>query len=364
MPEKGRTGEDAVILTFLNRITLTEDHRRRLEGVAPGVEIHAVPYYEGTALRSARSTGRVTEADMASAPALSEAEWSVLEHTTVAIAVDLPSGMLERAGSLRWVQAIGAGTEHLDHGGMAEKGILLTNGAGLASTPIAEFILGRLLEVWKHLRTLDQQQRERRWEPRFGRRVAGLTLGIVGLGAIGRATARRARAFDMRVLANRRRASPGETDPDVDQLFTPDGIDEMIGQCDAVVIAAAATPETVGLFDRRRIQAMQPGAVLCNVARGSLVDEDAVVEALVSGHLAAAVLDVTAEEPTPSESPLWTAPNCYLSPHTAVALDGYDQALIDLTARNLGRFLNREPLENLVDLRRHGISRGRKFEES
>jgi phosphoglycerate dehydrogenase-like enzyme len=124
------------------------------------------------------------------------------------------------------------------------------------------------------------------------------------------------------VLATRRTAVRGASDPDVDKLYTRDELDVMLEQCDAVVPSAPATPETVGLFDRRRIETMRTGAVLCNVARGSLIDEDALVEALRSGHLGAAVLDATVHEPLPSDSPLWTAPNCYVSSHNASAGGG------------------------------------------
>jgi phosphoglycerate dehydrogenase-like enzyme len=327
---------------------LSDRARTRLEAAAPGLEVHWVPYQESANVRNARSSGNLTEAHLASAPVLSAQDWAILERTTAAVVLDLPSGVMERTPALQWVQVIAAGTEHIDVGGFAARGIPVTSGAGIAATPIAEFILGRLLQVWKHLRTFDEQQTERRWDPIFGRRVAGLTLGIVGLGSIGRATARRARAFDMTVLANRRSASPGESDPDVDELFTSAAIDEMIGRCDAVVVSAAATPETSGLFGRARINAMRPGSVLCNVARGSLVDEKALVAALQSGHLSAAILDVTAEEPTPGDSPLWSAPNCYLSPHSAVSLDGYQDALSDLAVRNFERFVRGQPLENLV----------------
>jgi phosphoglycerate dehydrogenase-like enzyme len=231
---------------------------------------------------------------------------------------------------------------------MAEHGVTLTNGAGLAAAPIAEFVFGRLLQVWKRFRTLDAQQVEHRWELSGGRALAGTTLGIVGLGAIGRAVARRARAFDMHVVANRASATPGQTDPDVDELFTADALDEMLPRCDAVVIAANATEQTFRLFDRDRIAAMKPGSVLCNVARGTLVAEDALLDALRSGHLGAAVLDATDPEPTPADSPLWTAPNCYLSPHIASMGASYADALLDLVIRNLGHLLRDEPLENVV----------------
>jgi phosphoglycerate dehydrogenase-like enzyme len=241
-----------------------------------------------------------------------------------------------------------AGSDHLDVAGMAERGIVLTNGAGIAAGTIADFTMGRLLQVWKNFRTLDANQSRGHWELVFGRQLRGLTLGIVGLGAIGRETARRARAFGMRVIANRRSAAPGDTDPDVDALFTADDLDRMIAECDAVVVAAAATNDTIGLFDRDRFARMKPGAVFCNVARGSLVDEDALLDALGSGHLSAAILDATAVEPTPPDHPLWTAPNCYLSPHISAGGVDYAAGLLDLVERNLGHLLRGEPLDNVV----------------
>ena len=338
-----------LVVTFLSPVNLTEGARARLEAVAPEVEIHVIPYQEDAALRNARSTGKITDDHLAQAPLLGADDWAVLERTNVAVALDLPTGMLERARSLQWVQTISAGTEHLDVAGLAARHVMVTSGAGLSAVPIAEFVMGRLLQVWKHFRVLDERQSAQHWEPLYGRRVAGRTLGIVGLGAIGRATARRGRAFGMRVVANRRSVVAGDTDPDVDELFTADQLDEMIGRCDAVVISVAATARTTGMFDRHRISSMKPGAVLCNVARGSIVDEDAVVDGLRSGHLSAAVLDVTAREPTPVDSPLWTAPNCYLSAHTAVSLEGYEDAALDLIIDNLGRLTRGERLENLVE---------------
>ena len=175
------------------------------------------------------------------------------------------------------------------------------------------------------------------------------TIGIVGLGAIGRDVARRARAFEVTVLANRRSAQAGDTDPNVDELYGPDGLDEMLERCDAVVLCAPQTPETVNLFNADRLARLKPAAVLVNVARGSLIDEGALIAALESGHLAAAILDVTREEPLPPGNPLWDAPNMYLSPHTSTSREGYDQALLELFRDNLTRFLDHEPLRNVVD---------------
>jgi phosphoglycerate dehydrogenase-like enzyme len=341
--------DDPPVLTVLYGMGVDESVRARLEDVLPAIEVQHVPYFEDHELRNARMAGFVTDELRARAPRLTDDQWAILERTTMAVAVDLPDGFLARAGSLRWVQTMSAGTNHLDAERLASAGVVLTNGAGLVSANIAEFVMARLLQVWKQFRWIEANQEARRWEHVPSGEVAGRTLGIVGLGAIGRATAKRARPFDIRVLATRRTAVRGTNDPDVDKLYTTDELDVMLAQCDAVVLSAPATPQTVGLFDRRRIETMRTGAVLCNVARGSLVDEDALVEALRSGHLGAAVLDATVHEPLPSDSPLWTAPNCYVSSHNASAGGGgYTRRLLDLVVRNLERFMRGDDLENLV----------------
>jgi phosphoglycerate dehydrogenase-like enzyme len=332
----------------MTMIRLTDPVRAAIEAVAPGTQVYEVPYMEDMGLRNARAAGRVTADLLATAPELSEADWAVLERSTILVLLDIPAGLIERASRLRWIQTISAGVDHIDVPVLARQGILLTNGAGIAAGAIAEFAIGRLLQISKRFRAIDRNQQEGRWEFVYCGSLAGMTLGIVGLGAIGRATARLARAFEMRVVANRRRAKPGDTDADVDQLFTADELDDMLAECDVVVIAAPANSDTMGLFGRERMASLKPGAILCNLARGSLVDEAALVAALNSGHLSAAVLDTTAEEPTPPDSTLWTAPNCYLSPHVASTGARFEDRLLDLLLRNLTRFLQDQQLENIV----------------
>ena len=315
----------------------------------PGVRFDNIAYFEPHGLRDAKAKGRVTDELLATAPPLTEAERETIVAADVLMALDLPLGIREWATRLRWVQAIGAGIGQLEPAKLKAKGIALTNAAGVASAPIAEFAIGRLLEVWKDIRVLERQQKEHHWQMHQGLLVKGKTIGIVGLGAIGRDVARRAKAFEMTVLANRRSAQPGGTDPDADELFGLDGLDEMLARCDAVVLSAPQTPETIDLFDADRLARLKPGAVLVNVGRGSILDEDALVAALESGHLGAAVLDVTREEPLPADSPLWDAPNMYLSPHCSTAREGYNEALLELFCDNLERFLADEPLRNVVD---------------
>jgi phosphoglycerate dehydrogenase-like enzyme len=209
-------------------------------------------------------------------------------------------------------------------------------------------VIGQLLAVWKRLDELADQQRRRVWEPAYGRQVSGLRLGVVGLGAIGTAVAERAGALGMGVLAVRRRPGAGDRPPAVDEVVGPDGLHDVLSRVDAVVVCAPASPDTHELFDAAAFAAMRPGAVFCNVARGSLVDEAALLDALRSGHLGAAVLDVTRQEPLPADSPLWDAPNLRLSPHSAASLDHYVESLFELFADNLGRYLRGEPLRNVV----------------
>jgi phosphoglycerate dehydrogenase-like enzyme len=273
------------------------------------------------------------------------ATWSGADAT---IALDLPAPIGDLAPNLRWVQAIGAGVDHLDEVGLADHTVV-TNAAGVAAASIAEFVLGRLLAVWKRFDEMDAQQRAHEWKPLFGPLVEGRTLGVIGLGAIGTAVATRARAFGMVTVGTRRTFAPGDTHPAVDELRGAGDLHDVLARCDAVVVSAPGTPETENLFDKDAFAAMRSGALFCNVGRGSLVDEAALVDALESGHLGGAILDVTREEPLPADDPLWDAPNIWISPHSSTSQDRYTEKLLALFAENLGRFTRGEPLRNVVD---------------
>jgi phosphoglycerate dehydrogenase-like enzyme len=178
--------------------------------------------------------------------------------------------------------------------------------------------------------------------------LAGSTLGVVGLGAIGGALAARARALGMRVLATRRRWQPGQTSPLADELYGADGLERLLERSDALALCAPDSPATRDLIDAKALARMKPGAVLINVARGSLVDEAALRAALESGRLGAAILDVTRVEPLPADDPLWDAPNLYLSPHCAVSPDAYVERMLDFLAENVARWARGEELANRV----------------
>lgn len=321
-----------------------------LTEIDPRIEVVDARYVDPDALRTRR--GAEPTADLrAEAPPVDDAVRSALARAEIALTQDLPFDVATLAPNLRWVQGMGAGVSQLVSAGLGEAGIRLTTSAGVNAVSIAEFVMARLLQIAKRLPEIDRLQQERRWMPTFGREIAGSTLGVVGLGAIGREVARRGRALGLRVVATRQSWRPGMTDDDVDELYGPEDLPALLGTADMVVSAVPETPATVSLFDAAAFAAMRPGAVFCNVGRGSAVVEQALVAALASGHLAAAALDVVRDEPLPETSPLWDVPNLYISPHSATSPDRFWANVHTLFRDNVARYLAGEPLRNEVDPR-------------
>jgi phosphoglycerate dehydrogenase-like enzyme len=318
-----------------------------LVSIDPRVEVVRVPYEEPTELRAARGTGVVVDL-AARAPALTPAQRDGMSRIEVALAMDLPPDVASVAPRLRWVQGVGAGVGQLLSSGLADAGIRLTNGVGLSAASIAEFVIGRLLAVWKDFDRLARLQAAHDWGFAHGRTFTGSTIGIVGLGAIGQAIAARLTPFGVTVLGCRRDPNAGPV-PGVDEVVGTDDLDLLSARADAVIAAVPATPDTTDLFDRARFAAMKPGAVFVNVGRGSAVVEADLIAALDDGHLGAAVLDVTRTEPLPADDPLWDAPRLFLSPHAAAAVDRYLENLHDLFRDNVARYVAGDSLRNEVD---------------
>ncbi|MCU1461229.1 MAG: putative oxidoreductase [Acidimicrobiales bacterium] len=319
----------------------------RLRAVSADVDVMACAYVEDHGRRTARGTGDAAALAANPAPELTPEQRDAFATAEAVMTLDLPVDVRKIAPNLRWVQAIGAGVDHL-RTALAGESIVLTNAAGVAAVPIAEFVIGRILGVWKRFGELDDQQRRHEWSATYGRELDACTIGLVGLGAIGEAVGVRARALGMRVLAVRRNA--GTPSPAADEVFGTERLHVVLARSDAVVLSAPSTDETRDLFDRETFAAMKPGATFCNVARGALVDEAALVDALESGQLGAAIIDVTKQEPLPAGSPLWDAPNIFLSPHSAASPERYLERLFALFEDNLGRFVRGEPMRNVVDL--------------
>ena len=289
------------------------------------------------------------------AAGVAEERRAVLAEAQVLVALHSTEDLLRAAPKLRWIQGIGAGMEQFARSGIGRDRVLVTNASGVSSGSMAEWVVGRLLQVWKGFREDDRRQRAHEFVRTPGRTFAGATVGIVGLGNIGVAVAERLRPFGCRVLGIKRSARPGDVSEHADALYPPGRLLEILPECDALVVAAPATEETRHLIDARALAALKPGAVLVNVARGSLVDQDALAETLRAGSLGAAVLDVFDPEPLPPGHPLWDLPGVYVSAHSSVATDRYMDDVFDLVFDNIERYLAGRPLRNRVDLEALGF---------
>ena len=235
---------------------------------------------------------------------------------------------IEKFTSLRYIQLTSAGTDRVPMEYIREHGIELKNAAGVYAVPMAEWTLMRLLELYKNAGRLFEN---RGWEKdRSWRELAGKTACIVGFGAYGAEVARRLKAFDVRVCAVNRSAKGS---PFVDEFYTMDRLDEALGKADIVILAIALTDETEHLMNAERFAAMRDGAVFLNAARGALVDEAALIEAL-KNKLSGAALDVFEVEPLPDTSPLHRLDNLLISPHNSFVGEGNHERLMDVVMRN------------------------------
>jgi len=247
--------------------------------------------------------------------------------------------MLE-SRELRWFQSPAAGYEDPVFAAMVANGVRITN-AHVNSLPIAEFVMRSVLDEFQHAAQWRDQALGRRWRIHDWREVSGSTWVIIGMGGIGTEVARRARAFGAQVIGCRRH--PSSTDP-TERTVTPDQLDQVIGLADVIVLSAPATPETVNLVDADFLARMKPGSLLVNVARGALVDDEALIQSLDSGHLSAAILDVFRTEPLPEDHPFWAHPSIRVTPHNAAGGVGRLARQAELFKENLDRYLDGRPL--------------------
>ncbi len=261
------------------------------------------------------------------------------------------------APNLRWLQASGAGVDELRPTGIldADSGVIVTTAVGIHAITVSEYVFGSMLmfnRSWPemvHLQDRHVWPHSTNWYKLKARELADQTLGIIGLGHIGRRIAQLGKAFGMRVLATRRSVQGEEHEPGVDQVYPQELLHTMLRQSDYVVLAVPLTQQTEKLIGEAELRAMQPHAYLVNIARGRVIDEKMLIRALQEGWIGGAGLDVTEEEPLPPESPLFSLPNVILTPHISGVSVHYDQRLAALFADNLIRYRSGEPLHNLYD---------------
>lgn len=261
------------------------------------------------------------------------------------------------APRLRWVQLDTAGVDHLAGHPVWASPIAVTTIGGVSPVPMAEYVTMMVLAISHHLRELlDGQQRQEwptaaeRWRRYLPRKVPGSTMGIVGYGRIGAEIGRMARALGMDAIGISRSGSDARADGV--EVVSTERLPDVASRCDWLVVVAPLTPATRGLVGGEVLRRLPPGAVMIDVARGGVVDEGALLEALDSGALDTAVLDVFAEEPLPAAHPLWSHPRVIATPHVSGFAPDYEHAVFELLVDNLRRYTAGESLRNLVDKER------------
>lgn len=257
---------------------------------------------------------------------------SGIETATAALSPSVPAEWLERQSNLEWVQGTTAGYDHFDVEALEEAGIVLTNATGVHGQPIAEWALGAMLGIERELFAAHDRQRDGVWLRESGGELASKTVGIVGLGAIGGRVAELASAVGCRVVGTKRDPS---TAPDaVDEVYPAEDLDEVLHQTEYLVLACPLTEATRGLIDRDAMRTMPSDSVVVNIARGDVVEEDALVESLQQGRIAGAALDVFSTEPLPDASPLWDLPNVLVTPHVSGSTPHYYDRVAEIFIEN------------------------------
>jgi phosphoglycerate dehydrogenase-like enzyme len=252
-----------------------------------------------------------------------------------------------RRGRLKWIQSSAAGLDHCLVPSVVQSEITVTSASGLLGDQVSEQALALLLGILRSLPVFFRAKEKREFVRRPTRDLTEATVLIVGLGGVGRRIAEVLRAFRPRILATD--MFPVDRPDWVERLVAADRLDELLPEAQILIISAPLTATTRGMIDRRRIGLMPKGSILINVARGPIVVESALVEALESGHLHGAGLDVTEVEPLPATSKLWEQPNLILTPHVAGQSARRAQQVTDFFSTNLRNYLAGKPLLNLVD---------------
>lgn len=328
---------------------LEAEHVATLRAVSPALEV----LYEPDLLPPVRYAADHNGAPFVRTPAQT-ARWREM-LAQADILWDLPApGDLPFCRSLRWVQTtstgVGPAVARLD---LAPE-VVVTTARGVHARPLAEFVFMALLAHWRGLAHLQAEQRAHRWVRYCGQGVAGRTLVLLGAGDLARGCAHLARAFGLTTIALARDPARVRAHNAVfDEIRPITDLHAALARADALVATVPHTAQTENLLDARAFAALPPGAAFVNIARGTVVDEDALIAALRSGHLGYAALDVARTEPLPPESPLWDMPNVLISPHSASTIASENAAIVKIFAHNLRAWLDGRPdlMRNRLDRR-------------
>src|SRR2546425_1294045 len=332
-------------LVVLIASPLEPEHIERIRAVDPRIEV----LHDADLLPRPRYVSDHTGAPTTRTPEQEERFLDMLRRAEVMFDFDRAHfrDLAAVAPRLRWLQATSAGIgQMVQRVGLDRTDITFTTASGVHARPLADFCLMAMLMFAKNYVWMERDKRAKRWERYCGEELTGKTLAIVGVGHIGQEVARHGKRMDMRVTGMRRSGTPV---PDIDKLFDRAELHAMLREADFVVLAAPHTPETEGIIGEGELAVMKPSAVLINIGRGALVDEDALIRALLEKRLAGAALDVFRAEPPPDDSPLWDMPNVIISPHSASTVAQENARITELFCDNLRRYLDGRPLRNVLD---------------
>lgn len=254
--------------------------------------------------------------------------------------------LLPAAPRLKWVHALSAGVENLTCPEIQASDIILTNSKGIHGIPVSEHVFSLMLAFTRGLNLLIRRQLDKKWDRVTTDEIHEKTIGIVGLGSIGREIAKKAKGLGMEVVATKQEMT---TEIFVDKLYKPDQLHEMLAVADFVVVALPLTEKTTGLFTMEEFKAMKPTAYFFNIARGAIVREPDLVMALQLGVIKGAGLDVFENEPLPADSPLWAMDNVIVTPHLAALSPYYLDRAIKLFTDNLTRYTQNREMFNIID---------------
>jgi D-2-hydroxyacid dehydrogenase (NADP+) len=249
--------------------------------------------------------------------------------------------LIPHASKLKFIQSISSGMDQYSREQLGAKGVRLASAAGVNARAVAEHALALVLAVARRLPEARDNQHKKMWRGMLGDltqredELGGKTLLVVGMGRIGSHLAKLAKAFDMKVIGIRRDPKQGANG--ADSIHGMGDLVKLVPQADFVALTCALTPETTGLMSAAAFAAMKPSSVFVNVARGKVADEEALIKTTQAGRIWAAALDVTADEPLPASSPLWTMPNVFITPHTAGETRAYEDNVLDILMENLDR---------------------------
>lgn len=263
------------------------------------------------------------------------------EADVVSVSGMWKNDIIPHATRLQFIQSISSGMDQYSREQLGAKGIRLASAAGVNARAVAEHALALILAVYRRLPEARDNQHKKVWRGMLGDltqredELGGKTLLIVGMGRIGSHLAKLAKAFDMKVIGVRRDPKAGPNG--ADEIYGMEDVVNLVPQADIVALTCALTPETTGLMSAAAFAAMKPSSVFVNVARGKVADEAALIKTMEGNKIWAAALDVTAEEPLPAASPLWTLPNVFITPHTAGETRAYEDNVIDILIENLDR---------------------------